>query len=257
MERTQLLTQARSFISAIILSVDLVCLVDVFFKKIHSVDPSYQAEKQDLEIAHYFLFICVCMAFASIPWMCFEDYTSTVSEYNRHLDMLDEELKETATKNDHADPIVPDACFSPSQTGEMRKQARDTVLLENRDGSPALMGTEEPAEDDWQIVEQEPNDEDASDISNAFAQGVATETLFSDTNEAELECDGSTCKWKLLHDELHIIAWTRLADQQAAVGDLKDSLEAMEVKANESEEALNRLDKEACALERASYKRSR
>ena len=231
MKRTQLLTQARSFISAVILSVDLVWLFAVLIRKVHSIE-SYQPEKLE-KIALYIFFISMCPLFASIPWIFFEDYKSTVSESNRRLDRLDKGLKETANRQDQGDPVVPDSCSSPSQVGDLRKQVRDAVLSKKRDGGPASMGTEEPGEDDWQEVEQGSKDEHSSNISSAFAPGVATEILFSDTNKAEIECDGSNCKWKRVHDELHSIVRTRLADQQARFEDSEDRVKAMEAEINE------------------------
>lgn len=48
--------------------------------------------------------------------------------------------------------------------------------------------------DDWQLVEQGSNDEDALDVSVPFTAGVAARPLVSDIEEVETECDGNTCR---------------------------------------------------------------
>lgn len=251
-EQAQLLTKARSFVSSLILSVDLLWPVVILCKKMCNSDYPYQDEKENWDLVFYALL--PFSAFAWIPWVFFEDYKSMIAEYNGRLDKLDNKLKETTTKHKHRDLIVPDSCFSSSQLGKVRKQVQDTALSEKRESDPVLIDTQEPVEDDWQVVEQGSNDEFASNASSPFASVVAAGPGCSDAKEVQRNCDGSACEWKLLHDELHGIAWTRLANQQTVVSGLKELLGGMEAEADESEEALDRLDKKACALERGSYK---
>ncbi|CAD6575192.1 MAG: hypothetical protein ASARMPREDX12_007143 [Alectoria sarmentosa] len=245
-EQTLLLTQATSFIGAFVLSVDIEWHCIRFCKNIYKNLTSYQAGKIRLFWFWYFspllvFYFVLCMFLAYLPWIQLNLYRETIEKYNLSLVKLEEELKKTTiATDDHDDPIVPGCGFSPSEIAKTEKQVEVSPLSEKRDGAPGLSGSEDLVENDWQVVEQGSKDGDGSDVSSASAAGVGAGTLFSGIKEAERECDGSTCKWKLLHDE-----------QQTAGRDLKKSLEVMWAEVGECEEALSRLHKEACVLERS------
>lgn len=242
MEHALLLTQAIAFIDAFILSVDIEWHCIRFCKNI------YKNLTSEIRLFWFWWFspllvfyFVSCMFLACLPWIQLYLYRETIETYNFSLVKLEEKLKRTAiATDDQDDPIVPGCGFSPSKIAKTGKQVQVPQLSEKRDGAPVLSGSEDPVENEWQMVEQGSKDGDGSDVSSVLAAGVAAGTLFSDIKEAERECDGSTCKWKLLHDE-----------QQTAGRDLKKSLEVMWAEVDECEEVLSRLHKEACVLERS------
>lgn len=104
---------------------------------------------------------------------------------------------------------------------------------------------------DWEIVKDNAGKDE--DPCAAPAAPCLPARLVPICHSAETDCDGNRCRWKLLHDEIHGLAWTRLSDELAAIRNMEDGLQARKVEAQEGEEALNRLDQDACALERGSW----
>lgn len=67
-------------------------------------------------------------------------------------------------------------------------------------------------ENEWQMLE---DDAGTNDGSSLYSAGPAAETAFGGIQQAGTEWYGDKCNWKLLHQKIHSMAWTRLADGQA------------------------------------------